>query len=143
MNDLLDRIEYTRAFADRIKGRLYARFVLDRGGEPVFDPDPEFPETRHYLIDLYLYSPLAAEIDVVTYHLLVPGFPDPDISSEDEPNDFRAGIQTYGDMQLDVTVNVMSVLYKQRARLSAMLENGHAGELNPAVRDALARIKSR
>ena len=140
MNDQLERVSNFSAFPAKLSGRAYARFLLTPGGEPRFEPDADDPTVRHYLIDLHFHSPKADEIDVVKYHLLDPGFART-FESGDEPNDFRAPVQTNSDSLIDVTADVMSILYRQRTTLSAMLEAGHAGTTNPAVREAIDRLK--
>ncbi len=158
MNDQLDRIDYTPAFTEYVKGRLYARFQLDANGEPEFEPDGDDPDLRHYTIDLYLRSPRASEIDGVEYYMNDPTYWDPEGYSEDEANDFHEVIESYGDVPIDVTVRIIGREYKQRAWLAAMLVNGYLGEMGPAVTksatdvtktapanlilDAIARIKA-
>lgn len=141
MNDQLDRITYSREFTDKVAGRLYARFVLDTNGEPSYEPGDADPNVRSYLIDLYLYSARAREIDTVVYYLLDSTFTEQELWSEDERNDFRAGIQTHSDVRIEITAKILNISYKQRTTLSAMLENGHAESTNPAIRAAIDRLK--
>ena len=141
MNNQLDRISKVSSFPAKLDGRVYARFRMADAGEPQVVTDPDAPVARYYAIDLHLHSPVADDIDYVQYHLLDPAFAHEDLRSEDEPNDFRYRVETDRDSPVDVTVDTVSVLYRQRTTLSAMLEAGHAGSTNVAVRDAIARLK--
>lgn len=141
MNNQLDRISNIASFPAKLDGHVYARFQMGAEGEPQVATDPATPESKYYLIDLHLHSSIARDIDYVQYHLLDPGFSQPDLRSEDEPNDFRYTIETDRDSLIDVTVSTVSVLYRQRTKLSAMLEAGHADTTNAAVREAIDRLK--
>ena len=86
----------------------------------------------------------ASEIDYVEYLSLARPHRSrsQSVPSEDEPNDFRVEIEIDRDSLVDVTVNIISVLYRLRTTLSAMLERGHTDSTNSAVREAIARIKN-
>ncbi len=135
-----DPIPYTKAFREKVQGRLTARFRVDAAGAPEFEEDPD--GLRHYTIDVYLESPLADDIDGVEYLLIDNTSVDPRGYSADADNNFHEVIETYGDIPVEVTADIDSREYKQRAWLSNMLENGHSGETNPAILDAIRRIKA-
>lgn len=136
-----DRIDYNRAFKENVEGRLEARFRLDPDGEPMYEPDDDDKRRRHYMIDVFLVTPRAKEIKAVTFYMDDPSFGDPKGYSDDADNQFREEIASYGDVEIDVTVKMREHGYKQRAWLSNMLENGHAEDMNRAIRAALERIK--
>jgi hypothetical protein len=135
-----DPIPYTKAFREKVQGRLTARFRLTASGIPEFKEDPD--GLRNYTLDVYLESPQADEIDGVEYAIIDPESPDPRGYSADADNNFPVWVETYGDIPVEVTADILGREYKQRAWLSNMLENGHAGETNPAILDAIRRIKA-
>lgn len=136
-----DRIAYTEPFQDRVRGRLKARFRLDAEGKPVNEPHSEDRRLRVYTIDVFLDTPRAREIQGVRYYMDHPSYEDPEGYSDDRDNQFREEITSYGDVEIIVTVELPDHKYEQRAWLSNMLENGHAADMTPAVRDAILRIK--
>ncbi len=135
-------LRHTRAFANNVKGALEARFRLDAAGAPLFEPDDEDPELRHYTIDLRLESPIAEDIESVTYFMEDETYADPLRVSDDRDNDFTEEISSYGDLEVEVTVQVGAHVYKQRAWLSNLLQAGHEGDASPAILDAIERIKA-
>ena len=135
----MSRINSTRAFSDNVKGQLKARFRLDADGQPLYEDDDD--GLRHYTIDLTLESPAAPDIDSVTYYMDDETYWDPVAVSNDRDNDFTEEISSYGDFEVEVTVQMRKHAYKQRAWLSSLLEAGHAGDTSPAIREAINRIK--
>jgi hypothetical protein len=134
-----DPIDYSRTFREHVQGRLYARFHTDPKGEPEYEEDEE--GLRHYTIDVHLESPRADEIDSVSYFMDDETYVDPNGYSEDADNDFREVIESYGQVLIEVTVNLGGRDYKQRVWLSQMLQNGYGGETNAAILDAIERIR--
>ncbi|MCI0699887.1 MAG: hypothetical protein L0241_02215 [Planctomycetia bacterium] len=134
-----DPIDYTRSFADNVRGQLYARFRLGPDGTPEFEEDED--GLRHYTIDVYLRSPRADEIYEVKYVMDDPTYYDPVGYSADATNDFHEVIQSYGEVPVVVTVQIGGRVYEQRAWLSQMLTNGHGAGTTPVIRDAIERIK--
>jgi hypothetical protein len=141
-NQTLDRIAYTKPFQDGVQGQLKARFRVDASGEPMYETDEGDSRLRHYYIELFLASPRAKEIKGVTYYMDDPTYVNPKGYSADADNEFREEITSYGDVEVVVTVEMPDHRYEQRAWLSNMLENGHAGDSDPAIREALRRIKA-
>ena len=135
-----DRVDYTPAFSRSVGGQLLARFRLDRDGDPECDVDDD--GLRHYTIELFLTSPRADKIDEVKYVMDDPTYYDPVGYSDDSDNDFREVIQSYGEVPVVVKVKIGDRVYEQRAWLSNMLENGHAGNLTPAIAEAIRHIKA-
>ena len=133
-----DRIDYTRPFAENVKGLLYARFRLDADDTPIYEVSEG---SRFYTIDVYLLSPQSSEIEEVTYFFDDKTSPDPLGNSTDRANDFQATIESPGDAMLRVEVRLGSSVYEQRAWLSQMLENGYAKGATPAVQSAILHIK--
>ena len=121
----MSRIDYTRAFIAHVNGELKARFRLDARGRPIYEQDEDDPDLRHYTIELSLESPIAPEIDTVTYYLDDETYRDPVAVSNDRANEFTAEISSYGDFEVEVTVQIGKHAYKQRAWLSSLLEAGH------------------
>jgi len=136
----MSRIDYTRAFAKNVKGELGARFRLDPDGNPLYEDDDD--GLRHYTIDLSLVSPMAQEIDSVTYFMDDETYWDPEAVSNDRDNDFTEEISSYGDFEVEVTVQIGKNAYKQRAWLSTLLEAGHKADSSPAIRNAINRLKA-
>lgn len=134
-----DPIDYTRPFAEQVKGQLYARFRLGPDQLPEFEEDAD--GLRHYTIDVYLHSPRADEIEEVKYVMDDPTYYDPVGYSDDTVNDFHEVIQSYGEVPIIVKVQLGSRVYEQRTWLSQMLLNGHAKDMTPAVREAIDLIK--
>ena len=134
-----DPIPYTKAFREKVQGRLMAQFRLDASGIPLFHDEPE--GLRYFTLDLYLESPQAEEIDGVHYAIIDPDSYDTRGYSADADNNFPVPIETFGDSPIEVTADILGHEYKQRAWLSNMLENGHAGETNSAILDAIAWIR--
>jgi hypothetical protein len=134
-----DPIDYTRPFADNVRGQLYARFRLGPDGAPEFEEDDD--GLRHYTIDVYLRSPRAEEIYEVKYVMDDPTYYDPVGYSDDASNDFHEVIQSYGEVPVVVKVQIGTRVYEQRAWLSQMLTNGHGAETTTVIRDAIDRIK--
>jgi hypothetical protein len=136
-------IAYTRAFTQHVKGELKARFQLDENGVPLCEID-DATELRHYDIDLSLEAPaaMARQIDSVTYLLDAETYSDPVAASNDRDNNFTLEISSYGDLEVEVTVQMGKHTYTQLALLSSLLEAGHAGDSSPAIRQALDYVKS-
>lgn len=133
----------TRAFAAQVQGRLQARFELNADRTPYFEQDEEDPTLRHYTILLGLDSPKAEDIDSVTYFIDDPTFRDDPVAASDDPrNNFEAVIFSYGEVTVEATVLIGPHAYKQRVRLSDLLEAGHRGDSTPEIRDAIQRIKN-
>jgi hypothetical protein len=141
-NQTVDRIAYTTPFKQNVQGRLLARFCLDAEGEPQYETDDDDPRLRHYTIEVFLETPRAKEIKGVSYFLDDPSYIDPEGYSDDKDNEFREEITSYGDVEIEVTVEMPPQKLRQRAWLSNMLENGHATDMRRAVRAALERIKA-
>ena len=137
---LADTIQYDPAFETRVQGRLYARFQLDADGAPDFEEDED--RLRHYIISLFLHSPNAADIVDVTYVMDDETYVDPIGYSKDGDNDFREQITSYGEVPIIVRVNMGKGVFQQLAWLSNMLENGHSGKSNSAIRVAINRLKT-
>jgi hypothetical protein len=141
-----NRIVYTKPFREKVQGQLKARFRLDSDGKPMYEPDDEEEDLRHYTMDVSLETPRASEIKGVSYYMNDPSYVDPEGYSEDADNDFQEEIQSYGDVEILVTVEMTDQKsdheYEQRAWLSNMLENGHADDMTPAIRAAIRRIKA-
>jgi hypothetical protein len=133
-----DRIDYTRPFAENVRGHLYARFRLDADGLP-----QSAIEDRLYVytIDIYLHSTRAGEIDRVEYGFGGVAPADALGQSRDRDNDFRETIESFGDTSIAVRVHLGSRTYEQSAWLSQMLENGHAKDMTTAIKAAILRIK--
>jgi hypothetical protein len=69
-------------------------------------------------------------------------FVDPEGYSANSQDNFEEEVTSYGDVEVKVTIEMANGdEYTQRAWLSHMLENGHRGEKNPAVRAAIERIE--
>ena len=134
-----DRIDYTRPFAENVKGQLYARFELGPNGEPLFVEDED--GLRYYAIDVFLHSPRAKDIFDVRYIVDDPTYDDPVGFSGDRANDFPEFVQSYGELPVIVKVQIGPRVYEQRTWLSQMLENGHAKDATPAIQAALQQIK--
>ena len=134
-----DRIDYARPFAERIGGRIYARFRLGPDGQPSFKI---IDDLQHFTIDCYLHSPRASEIYEVQYVMKDPTFYDPVGFSAEATDDFHEVVESYGEVPVEVRVLLGGSVYTQQTRLSAMLENGHAQDMTPAIEDAIQRIKS-
>ncbi|MBY0458506.1 MAG: hypothetical protein K2V38_14295 [Gemmataceae bacterium] len=66
---------------------------------------------------------------------------DPVGYSEDRANDFYEEIQSYGEVPIVIEVTIGGDVYRQRAYLSQMLENGYRDTTNRAIKDAVRRIK--
>lgn len=141
-----DRIDYTRPFAENVQGTFYARFRLDADGAPMYEiAGYQDGPARYYKIDVYLHSTKSDAITSVHYALddgeavKVLG------RSEDRHNDFRATIESAGDVLLliQVWMGPLGSLrkYEQRAWLSQMLENGYDKEPSSEVTSAILRIK--
>ncbi|MDY3561779.1 hypothetical protein R5W23_003207 [Gemmata sp. JC673] len=124
-----DRIDYTPPFVENVQGTLYARFCLDPDGVPVYE---DTPLGRVYTLTVYLLSPRRDEIEEVTYRAT---------KSTDRDNDFAAVIECDGDEPLPVNVRIGGRVYKQRAWLSQMLENGYSKDAPPAIQSAMLRVK--
>jgi hypothetical protein len=137
MNDV---IPYTPAFAKAVGGRVFGRFRTAGNGDPVYREDED--GTRHYTVDVYLESPNADRIDLVEYIIGDRTFHVPKGFSEDPSDHFHEVIRTYGDVPIDVKVYMGIFVRVQQVWLSELLQNGHAGDTNPAVLDAIARIKA-
>jgi hypothetical protein len=138
----IDPIQYTEPFRKNVNGRLRARFKLDSDRKPIHlrggRLDPRF---RHYEINLFLDSPFSDQISRVLYYIDDPTFDAKEGSSKDRDNCFCEEIQTYGDVPIKVTVFIDDRKILQEAWLSQMLINGHAGDMNPAIKNAIERIK--
>jgi hypothetical protein len=138
----IDPIQYTDSFRKNVNGRLRARFKLDSEGRPIHlrggRLDPRF---RHYEINLFLDSPSNDRVSRVLYYIDDPTFEDKEASSKDRDSCFVAEIQTYGDVPIKVTVIIDGSKILQEAWLSQMLINGHAGDMKPAIKNAIERIK--
>lgn len=138
-----DRIDYTRPFAENVRGTLYARFRRDADGIPMYEiAGSEYGPARYYTIDVHLLSPHATDIDEVIYSIgdgkessVVLG------GTTDQANDFRVTIESPGDAMLRVQVRIGDKIYDQRAWLSQMLENGYDGNPPAEVKPAIMRIK--
>jgi hypothetical protein len=138
-----DKVNYTEPFRDIVQGRLNATFRLDADQEPLYDTYDDEPRLRHYAIDLQLISPNSAAIDQVTYYMEDSSFEyDPEGQTGDRDNQFPMEINSYGDVEVLVTVSIGGRKIKQRAWLSNMLENGHSEDMRPTIREALRRIKA-
>lgn len=140
-NHVADRIDYNNSFREMVRGQLKARFRLDSEGEPMWEPHPDDRRLRCYIIDMFLETPRAREIRGVAYYLNDPSYLAPEGYSDNGNNQFREEITSFSDVEIVVTVQMERGEYKQRARLSEMLENGHADEMTPAIRTALQLIK--
>lgn len=134
----MPNIIYSQAFARNVKAELRARFRPDSQGIPLHVADEE--GLLHYTIELSLYSPSAREIDSVIYRL-DDTYADPIAASNDRDNDFTEVISSYGDFEIDFSVQMGRHEYKQRAWLSSLLEEGHEGEDSPSIRDAIKYIQ--
>lgn len=143
VDQAIDRIAYTRPFMDSVQGRLKARFRLDSDGTPMYEPHDDDRRLRVFTIELFLATPRAKEVKAVSYFMDDPSYVDPNGYSVDADNEFREEISSYGDVEIVVTVDMPPHKYEQRAWLSNMLENGHADDMNPAIRAAIQRIKLR
>jgi hypothetical protein len=135
-------IDHVAEFARKVGGVPQARFRLDPEGQPLFEPDEEEPDLRHYKIELSLATPRAAEIDGVTYTLDKETYWDPVAASIDRKNNFAVRVSSYGDFEVSVEVQLGPKAYEERALLSDLLEAGHQGDPSPAIREAIARIKA-
>ena len=67
---------------------------------------------------------------------------DPSSYSRDQEHDFTTYIMCYGDVWIEVKAFVGGRGYTQRAKLSQMLEVGHADHPSESILDAIARIKA-
>ena len=134
-----DRIEYTRAFAENVKGHVYARFRLDPSGVPEFEEEAD--GLRHYTIDIYLHSPRVSEIEEVTYILDDTTYIDPVRKSKDRANDFHEEVWSYGEVPIIVRVKLGGQVYEQRVWLSHLLMNGHTANMTPPIRSAIQTLK--
>lgn len=136
-----DQIAYTIPFKSEIQGHLNARFRLDADSKPIFERDEKDCRLRHYLMEIFLKTPKAKQIESVTYFLNDPSFLDGTLHSTNANNHFEEMIWSYGEVEVVVTVEMAGQSYEQRAWLSNMLENGHSNELNDEIRSAILRIK--
>jgi len=133
-----DKVFYERAFDAEVKGRLYARFHIDADGVPEFETDDD---CRNYIVNLYLLSANATEIFDVTYEIDDTTDLVPIGHSTRRANDFCVSITSSRDVPIHVGVKIGNAVYKQRAWLSNMLENGYARKSNSAIRYAINLIK--
>lgn len=140
-NQAADRIDYTNPFRENVQGQLKAKFRLDSEEKPIYEPSDCDSDLRVYTIDVFLVTPRAKEIQGVSYFMDDDSYVDPYGYSDNATNEFREEIKSYGDVEIVVTVEMDGRKYEQRAWLSNMLENGHADNMNPAIRAALQRMK--
>ena len=137
----MSRINYARPFTENVKGVLKARFRLDPAGNPVCELNDDGDKV--FTIDLSLEAPTAKTIDSVSYFMDDPTYShDPEAVSIDRDNDFTEEIESYGNFEVVVTVQIGRHIYKQRAWLSNLLEAGHETDMTPAIRQAIEYIEN-
>jgi hypothetical protein len=128
------------AFTKNVGGQLKARFRVDADHAPIYWKGRD--GLKNYQIYLSLEeSPRAAEIDSVKYFMDDPTFWDPLAVSEDGDNGFLEEISSYGDVEVEVTVQIKNKAYKQRAWLSNLLKDGYGQDASPEILEAIRNIK--
>jgi hypothetical protein len=133
-------IDYNKSFAQHVRGRLQARFLL-KAGRPVYEKEGAGEEeTRHYEIELSLVGG-APEIDRVIY-VLDSSYYDP-VREADTPPDFKEEITSYGDYPVEAKVEMGKRVYVQKAWLSDLLLEGHREELDVEAKDDKAGRQAR
>ena len=131
-------------FLQNVDIELYAQLFLQSNGEPTYEVitvnDKEF---RHYTIQLHMKTSRMHEVQMVEYFINHPDYYDDPLSfTKDREHDFRVYIMSYGDVWVEVKAYLGGWGYTHRAKLSQMLEVGHADHPSESILDAIARIKA-
>lgn len=115
-----------------------ARFPLDPNGVPRFDDVEGIP---HYWVDLSVESP---DLNAITWAEYRMSRPDRSQSgySDVRGTNFTDIFRASGDFEVRVRVAVNGHRFEDQAKLSAMLEAGHAKDMTPTIRDTITRMKA-
>jgi hypothetical protein len=113
---------------------ITARFLLE-DGKPVFT---EVGEKRHYRILLQVAN-APDDTHGVTYEL-DESYYDPMRDVRNKPA-FEESTSSYGDYEMQARVRRLKRVDLIAERLSTALERGHAGDMNPAIAEAIEYIR--